>query len=83
MSHLDLTDTERTILDIEALHWQVIGAKEQAIKDRLGMSPTRYYQKLNALLETERALAADPLLVNRLRRLRDHRQRVRPRRLAG
>jgi hypothetical protein len=35
------------------------------------MSPTRYYQLLNALLDDSRALAHDPVTVNRLRRRRD------------
>jgi hypothetical protein len=38
---------------------------------------TRYYQVLNALIDTPRALAADPVLVNRLLRLRDERQQQR------
>ena len=46
------------------------GAKETAIRDRFGLSPTRYYQVLNALVDRPAALAADPLLVRRLRRLR-------------
>lgn len=34
---------------------------------------TRYYQVLNALIDTPEALAFDSLTVNRLRRLRDER----------
>ena len=34
------------------------------------MSATRYYQVLNALVDRPEALAADPMLVKRLRRLR-------------
>ncbi len=48
------------------------------------MSATRYYQVLNQLLDDEAALAADPMLIKRLRRQRDARQRERSaRRLAG
>ena len=35
------------------------------------MSGTRYYQVLNALIDRPEALAYDPMLVKRLRRLRD------------
>ncbi|TXS57743.1 DUF3263 domain-containing protein [Streptomyces sp. t39] len=50
------------------------GAKERAIREQLGMSPVRYYQLLNALLDDRRALAHDPVTVNRLRRVRDARR---------
>lgn len=72
-----LTDQEREILAIEKLWWQYAGAKEQAIRDRLGLSATQYYQQINALIEREDALAYDPLVVKRLRRLRDQRKRSR------
>jgi hypothetical protein len=70
-----LSDRDREILAIEKQWWQYRGAKEQAIRDRLDMSSTQYYQALNALIETEEALAADPLTVKRLRRLRMARKR--------
>ena len=41
------------------------------------MSATRYYQILNGLIDKPEALAQDPLLVKRLRRLRATRQRNR------
>ncbi|MBW8766047.1 MAG: DUF3263 domain-containing protein [Geodermatophilales bacterium] len=47
------------------------------MRDRFGVTPTRYYQVLNALVDRPDALAADPLLVRRLRRLRTARQRTR------
>lgn len=72
-----LTDQDRAILDIEAYTWKHVGLKEQAILDETGLSPTRYYQRLNALVDTEAALAHAPLLVNRLKRVRYRRQRAR------
>ncbi len=57
--------------------------KEQAIKERFEMSATRYYQLLNELLEKPAALAYDPILVKRLKRLRVYRQRQRVARLLG
>lgn len=73
-----LTDVERRMLDLEHEDWSTSpGGKEQAIRDRLGLSAVRYYQLLNQLIETERALAYDPLTVNRLLRLRDKRARAR------
>ncbi len=55
------------------------GAKEQAIHDLFAITPTRYYQRLNTMIDTVDALQLDPRLVKRLRRLRDARQRARRR----
>lgn len=79
----ELSERDEKILDLERYWWKYAGAKEQAIKDAFGMSATRYYQILNALIDTEAALAHDPLLVKRLRRLRGHRQRARTARRLG
>jgi hypothetical protein len=72
-----VSDEEMTVLDFERLWWKYAGAKEKAVRDVFGWSMTRYYQVLNALIDTPRALAADPVLVNRLLRLRDERQQQR------
>jgi Protein of unknown function (DUF3263) len=78
---LDSRDAE--ILAFERQWWKFAGAKEQAIRDKFGMSATRYYQVLNALIDKPEALAQDPLLVKRLRRLRATRQRNRSARRLG
>ncbi|MEU1278654.1 DUF3263 domain-containing protein [Streptomyces sp. NPDC005805] len=62
------------VLATERRSWGAAGAKERVIRERLGMSPVRYYQLLNALLDDPRALAHDPVTVNRLRRVRDARR---------
>ncbi|GAA1357365.1 DUF3263 domain-containing protein [Saccharothrix algeriensis] len=72
-----LDDREREILAFERQWWKYAGAKERAIRELFDLSPTRYYQLLNALLEKEEALAADPMLVKRLRRSRSGRARAR------
>ena len=74
---------DREILAFERQWWRFAGAKEAAIRERFGMSPTRYYQVLNALIDRPEALAADPLLVRRLRRMRGARQRQRSSRVLG
>ncbi len=74
-----LTERERRILDFEQRWWKHAGAKEQAIRDTFGLSATRYYQLLNALLDHPAALAAEPVLIGRLRRLRSSRARNRRR----
>ncbi|WP_262013301.1 DUF3263 domain-containing protein [Micromonospora sp. Mcm103] len=74
-----LTEREQRILAFEAQWWKHAGAKEQAIRDTFGLSATRYYQLLNVLLDHPAALAAEPMLIGRLRRLRSSRARNRRR----
>ena len=74
-----LTEREREILAFERRWWKHAGAKEQAIRDAFDLSATRYYQLLNGLLDNPAALAAEPMLVGRLRRLRASRSRTRRR----
>jgi hypothetical protein len=74
---------EREILAFEGQWWKYAGAKEQAVRELFDMSATRYYQVLNALIDKPEALAADPLLIKRLRRLRTGRQRTRAARRLG
>ena len=64
----------RAVLALERRGWPSPGAKERAIRERLGLAPVRYYQLLNALLDDPRALAHDPVTVNRLRRVRESRR---------
>jgi hypothetical protein len=78
---LSARDTE--ILEFERQWWKYAGAKEQAVREKFDMSATRYYQVLNALIDKPEALASDPLLVRRLRRLRAARQRQRSARRLG
>nr|WP_083584181.1 DUF3263 domain-containing protein [Corynebacterium sp. NML130628] len=66
-----LSDSDRAILNFEAHAPRAIGAKEEAITTQLGLTPVRYYQKLNLLLDAPSALAEFPQLVRRLQRLRD------------
>lgn len=65
-----LTETQRAMLDFERRWWRQAGAKEQAIRDTFAMTPTRYYQSLNALLDLPDALSYDASLIHRLQRLR-------------
>jgi len=75
-----LTEREEQILAFERRWWKHAGSKEQAIRDTFGLSATRYYQVLNGLLDNPAALAYEPVLVGRLRRLRSTRARSRARR---
>lgn len=78
-----LSERDQQILGFERQWWKYAGAKEQAIRDLFGMSATRYYQVLNALIDSPAALAHDPMLIKRLRRMRTSRQRARTARRLG
>jgi hypothetical protein len=78
-----LGEREQQMLALERQWWKYAGAKEQAIRELFDLSATHYYQLLNALIDTEDALAHDPMLVKRLRRLRTSRQRARTARRLG
>jgi hypothetical protein len=77
------TDRDRAILDFERGWWTLTSphdatpSKASAIREHLDMSPTCYYQRLNALLDEPDANGYDPLVVHRLRRSRLQRRRAR------
>jgi hypothetical protein len=74
-----LSERELQILAFESKWWKHAGSKEQAIRDDFDLSATRYYQLLNGLLDNPAALAHDPVLIGRLRRIRSTRARTRRR----
>jgi Protein of unknown function (DUF3263) len=72
-----LSEREMRVLSFERGWWRSPGAKEQEIRDALGMTATSYYQLLNDLIDRPEALVFDPALVTRLRRQRARRHRMR------
>ena len=78
-----LSERDQQMLALERQWWKYAGAKEQAIRELFDLSATHYYQLLNALIDSEAALAHDPMLVKRLRRLRTSRHRARTARRLG
>jgi hypothetical protein len=77
----DLGERDRRILEFERTWWKHAGAKEQAIREEFGLSAARYYQVLQALLDSPAALVFDPMLIRRLQRVRDTRTAARSARL--
>ena len=72
-----LSERDQAILDFERSWWQLDGPKESAIRHQLGLSATRYYELLQGLCDSAAARAYDPLVIHRLRRVRDRRRRAR------
>jgi len=74
-SGLDQRSTE--VLDFEREAWKLTVTKERAIRERFGFSPSRYHQVLHRIIDRQEALVYDPMLVRRLRRVREVRRRAR------
>jgi hypothetical protein len=72
-----LEERERALLDFEREAWKLGIPKERAVRERFGFSAARYHQRLNRLIDRPEALAYDPMLVRRLRRVREARRRKR------
>ena len=68
-----LSELELKMLEFERTWWRHAGAKESSIKELFNLTPPAYYQMLNNLIDKDAAALAEPLLVNRLRRLRQSR----------
>lgn len=73
---MPLSDRDRALLDFEARWGHHGAAKEEAVREELALTPARYYQLLGRLVDDADALAYDPMLVHRLRRLREGRERT-------
>lgn len=73
----DLDQRSREVLDFEREAWKLTVKKERAIRERFGFSPSRYHQVLHRIIDRPESLAYDPMLVRRLRRVREVRRRAR------
>ena len=76
-----LDDESRAILAFESEWPSHTAAKEDAVRERLGMEPARFYQLLGRLVEDPAARAHSPMLIGRLERLREARAARRARML--
>jgi len=72
-----LTSTEAAILEFERTWWSGDQPKDDAIAEQFALTTAEYYEVLNTLIDSDEALAHDPLVVRRLRRMRDRRRRER------
>jgi len=72
-----LDERSREVLDFEREAWKLTITKERAIRERFGFSPSRYHQLLHRIIDRPEALVYDPMLVRRLRRVREVRRRAR------
>lgn len=68
-----LSELDQAILAFAEHAPRAAGVREEAVRARLGISPMRYYQRLNALVDEPAARASHPLLIGRLERMRERR----------
>jgi hypothetical protein len=77
LAAMALTERDRAIIEFERTWWSEDASKESIIRERFELSTTRYYELLGELIDSDEAYAHDPLVIRRLRRLRDRRRRAR------
>jgi Protein of unknown function (DUF3263) len=65
-----LTDTQKAMLDVAAQTYKYAGSVDVIAKERFGLTPTRFWQEINALIQTEAAVAYRPEAVRRLNQRR-------------
>lgn len=68
-----LSELDRSILEFEDRAPRAGGRKDELIRSELGLTPMRYYQRLNILIDVPAAVAEYPMMLGRLRRVRTRR----------
>lgn len=76
-----LSEKDIRILDFEASWWHFPEPKDRAIRDYLGMSSSRYYQALRRLVDDGEAARQYPLVIRRLRKMKEDRKKALARRI--
>jgi len=72
-----LSERHAAMLDFERSWWENNDPRDQVIRARFQCSPDEYHEELTAVLDDPAALAHDPLVVRRLKRLRLRARRIR------
>lgn len=62
-----LTDQQKAMIDLAGEHFKHAGSLDSAAMERFGMTPTRYWQEVNRLIQTEAAVAYRPSTVAQLK----------------
>jgi hypothetical protein len=62
-----LTDQQKAMLDLASEKFKYAGSLDSAAMERFGMTPTRYWQEVNRLIQTEAAVAYRPATVAQLK----------------
>ena len=71
-----LTDTQKAMIDVAAQTYKYAGSVDVIAKDRFGLTPTRFWQDVNRIIQTESAHAYRPEAVRRLNERRRPRRKL-------
>lgn len=74
-----LTDTQKAMLDLAGQHFKYAGSLEDQAREQFGLTPTRYWQEINRIIDTQAAHQHNPALARRLTTRRRPRQRLKTR----
>ena len=77
-----LTDTQKAMIDVAAAPYKYAGSVDVIAKERFGLTPTRFWQEINRIVQSEAAYAYRPEAVRRLNSRRRLQRRVQQRILA-
>ena len=72
-----LSKRDMLIIEFERTWWADDQPKDAAIAEQFSLTTGEYYEQLHALIDSDEALEHDPLVIRRLRRMRDRRRRER------
>ena len=72
-----LSKMDMLLIEFERTWWADDQPKDAAIAEQFSLTTAEYYEQLHALIDSDEALEHDPLVVRRLRRMRDRRRRER------
>lgn len=65
-----LTDNQKAMIEVAAQTYKYAGSVDVVAKERFGLTPTRFWQEVNRLIQTEAAYAYRPEAVRRLNQRR-------------
>ena len=71
---MELTERQKSIIEFERTAWQTDISKETAIRQLFTISPSRYYQIRDDLIDLPEAMKFDPMVIRRLQKQRKFRR---------
>ncbi|TQJ60494.1 uncharacterized protein DUF3263 [Arthrobacter sp. SLBN-83] len=71
-----LTDIQKNMIDLAGETFKYAGSLEDQARQCFGLTPTRYWQEVNRLIQTPAAHQYRPALVQRLTQRRQPRTRL-------
>lgn len=72
-----LSERHAAMIDFERSWWSNEAPRDEIIRERFQCSPDEYHAELTMVLDDPDALAHDPMVVRRLKRLRVRARRLR------